>query len=133
LKKWQNKSGYGADTTLYNIYYNLGRQFQNFNPDTAIYFFKQSIARAQNIKDAIKEAWGVNGIGGCYILKGDYNIAMQQYELALKILPDNVDEKDKIQKQKIVAVIIGNIGLMYSAQGNYFLLLNFIFFIYIVR
>jgi replication-associated recombination protein RarA len=60
LKKWQNKTGYQADTTLYNIYYNLGKQFQNSNPDTAIYFLAQSIKQSKNIKDAIKEAESIN-------------------------------------------------------------------------
>jgi tetratricopeptide (TPR) repeat protein len=119
LKKWQNKTGYNADTTLYNIYYNLGVQFQKFKSDTVIYFLKQSIARAQNIKDAIKEAESINQIGRYYYVKGDYNLAMQQYELALKVLPEKVNEKEKIRKQKVYATILGNIGLLYSDQDNY--------------
>jgi tetratricopeptide (TPR) repeat protein len=99
LKKWQNKTGYQADTTLYNIYYNLGVQFQNSNPDTAIYFLAQSISKAKNIKDAIKEAESIRQTGWCYYVKSDYEKAMKEYELALKVLPENVDEKDKIRKQ----------------------------------
>jgi len=127
LKKWQNKTGYQADTTLYNIYYNLGKQFQNSNPDTAIYFLKESINKAKVNNDAIKEAESINQIGRCYVLKGDYNIAMQQYELALKLLPENVDEKDKILKQKVYADILGNIGTVYFSQGNYAQALEYYF------
>jgi len=127
LKKWQNKSGYTADTTLYEIYYNLGKQFSNSNPDTAIYFFKQSITKAKSIKDAIKEAWDVKEIGWCYYVKSDFNLAMQQYELALKVLSEKVDEKDKIQKQKVYAAIFGNIGIVYKEQGNYVKALDYYF------
>jgi Tetratricopeptide repeat. len=100
LKKWQNKTGYQADTTLYNIYYNLGIQFQKSNPDTAIYFLKQSITKAENIKDAIKQAESIKATGWCYYIKGDYNLAMQQYELALKVLPENVNKKKKFGSKK---------------------------------
>jgi len=127
LKKWQNKTGYQADTTLYNIYHNLGKQFQNSNPDTAIYFLKQSITIAKSIKDAIKEARSINETGWCYYVKGDYNLAMQQYELALKVLPENVNEKDKIRKQKVYAAILGNIGSAYYSQGNYAKALEYYF------
>jgi len=127
LKKWQNKTGYQADTTLYNIYYNLGKQFQNSNPDTAIYFLKESINKAKGKNDAIKEAGSINQIGWCYLVKGDYNLAMQQYELALKVLAENVDEKDKIRKQKVYADILGNIGTVYCSQGNYAKALEYYF------
>jgi tetratricopeptide (TPR) repeat protein len=127
LKKWQNKSGYGADTTLNNIYYNLGIQFQKFNPDTAIYFFKQTIIKAKSIKDAIKEAESVNQLGRCFYVKGDFNLAMQQYERALKVLPENVNEKDKIRKQKVYAIILVNIGTVYASQGNYVKALEYYF------
>jgi len=127
LKKWQNKTGYEADTSLYNIYYNLGKQFQNSNPDTAIYFFKQSITKAENIKDAIKQAESIRATGWCYFVKGDYNLAMQQYEFALKVLPENVNEKDKIRKQNVYAAILGNIGGVYRNQGNYAQALEYYF------
>jgi tetratricopeptide (TPR) repeat protein len=119
LKKWQNKTGYEADTSLYNIYYNLGFQFQKFNPDTAIYFLKESIIRAKSNNDAIKEAESIRATGWCYYVKSNYDLAMQQYELALKVLPENVDEKDKLRKQKVYAVIFGNIGSVFYSQGGY--------------
>jgi hypothetical protein len=56
----------------------------------------------------------VKEIGWCYYVKSDFNLAMQQYELALKVLPENVDEKDKIRKQKVYAAIFGNIGIVYK-------------------
>jgi tetratricopeptide (TPR) repeat protein len=127
LKKWQNKSGYTADTTLYKIYYNLGIQFSNFNPDTAIYFLKESINKTKSNNDAIKEAESIRATGWCYYVKGDYNLAMQQYELALKLLPKNVNEKDKIRKQKVYAAILVNIGVVYYAQGNYAKALEYYF------
>lgn len=58
--------GYTADTTLYNIYYNLGKQFSNSNPDTAIYFLKESINKAKSNNDAIKEAESIRATGWCY-------------------------------------------------------------------
>jgi len=127
LKKWQNKNDYRADTTLYNIYYNLGKQFLNSNPDTSIYFFKQSIIKAQKIKDAFKEVESIKTIGWCYYLIGDYNMAMQQYELTLKLLPKNVEEKDKIRKQKVFAAILLNIGTVHWSQGNYAKTLEYYF------
>jgi tetratricopeptide (TPR) repeat protein len=44
---------------------------------------------------------------------------MKEYERALKLLPEKVDEKDKIRQQKVVAAIIGNIGIVYKNQGDY--------------
>jgi tetratricopeptide (TPR) repeat protein len=127
LKKWQNKTGYQADTTLYKIYYTLGVLFQNTNPDTAIYFLKESINKAKINNDAIKEAQSINLMGWCYYVKGDYNLAMQQYELALKVLPGKVNEKEKIRKQKVYVAIIGNIGGIYWSHGNYAKALEYYF------
>ena len=127
LKKWEKKSGYEADTTLYNIYYNLGVQFQKSNPDTAIYFLKQSIFKARNIKDAIKEAESVRQTGWCYDIKGDYSKAMEIYDQALKTLPEKLSKKDIFRKQKVYAAIIGNIGSVYKNQGDYSRALDYFF------
>ena len=46
LKKWHNHKSYEADTTLYNIYYKLGLEYQSSNIDTAIHFMYLSISNS---------------------------------------------------------------------------------------
>jgi len=112
LKKWNNVKGYQADTTLYNIYLNLGLQYKNSKLDSAIYFFQLSLQKAQTIKDVFKEAESLKEIGACYYNKSDYNNALQEYQKALNIL-SHIKRND-LEVQKLYSGIIGNIGMVYN-------------------
>ncbi|MFN4233434.1 MAG: tetratricopeptide repeat protein [Bacteroidia bacterium] len=127
LKKWENKSGIEADTNVYNCYYNIGVEFQSSNPDTAIYFLNKSMEKARKIKDKIREAENIKQQGWCYYVKGDYTEALKKYEQSINTLPENVNDKDIIRKQKVYAANLGNIGLVYADQGNYSKALEYYF------
>jgi len=116
LKKWNNVKGYQADTSLYNIYLNLGLQYKNSKPDSAIYFFQLSLQKAQTIKDAFKEAESLKELGACYYNKSDYSNALQEYQKALNIL-SHIKRND-LEVQKLYSVIIGNIGMVYNQRGE---------------
>ncbi|GIV27215.1 MAG: hypothetical protein KatS3mg027_1029 [Bacteroidia bacterium] len=127
LKKWEGKSGTEADTNVYNCYYKIGVQFQESDPDTAIYLLNRSIERAKKLNDKIREAESVRQQGWCYYVKGDYEEALKKYEESMQTLPEQVEGKDRIRKQKVYAANLGNIGVVYDDQGNYSRALEYYF------
>lgn len=123
LNIWQNKS----DTNLYNIYYSLGEQFQNSNPDTAIYFYQISIDYARKQKDELKEGESIRKLGWSYFLKSDFSNAMEKFNESLFIANKYLSGIQKQLAKKLLASNMGNIGGVYLNQGNYTKALEYYF------
>ncbi|MBW7869240.1 MAG: tetratricopeptide repeat protein [Brumimicrobium sp.] len=120
INKWQKKTGVAADTNLYNIYYQLGKIFQNSNPDTAIYYLDKSIVYAKQQKDKLKEGESIRNQGWCFYLKGDSEKAIQYYNQVLTIVEvEDGKERKKEKVKQLQAATIINIGTVYHNKGDY--------------
>ena len=119
LKKWHNRKNYEADTTLYNIYYKLGLEYQSSNIDTAIHFMYLSISKADQHKLFFEKALSLNQLGWYNYLKGNYNAAIEFYDKALKSVAEIKNKVDKNKKLNLVASIESNQAIIYKSQGNY--------------
>ncbi|NOS91673.1 MAG: tetratricopeptide repeat protein [Cyclobacteriaceae bacterium] len=86
--------------------------------DTSLYYSMQSLAIAQNLKDAGLEAMACNLNGVCYYYQGNYLRAVENYERAIKLF----------QHTKILTELgnsYGNLALVYFNQGSYAKSLNY--------
>ena len=118
LKKWQSVKGISSDTSLYTIYYKLGLQLLNANPDTAVYYFKLSITKAKNTNDDIKQAESLRQMGRCYALKVNFNSAEDQYKQSLALLNRYQTAQDSSLRNKALKVIAGSLGYMSGVYMN---------------
>jgi tetratricopeptide (TPR) repeat protein len=128
LKNWQGKTGIVADTNLYNIYYGLGTNFQNSNPDTAIHFYNKSIVYAKKQQDELKEGKSIMNQGWCFYIKSDNEKALLYNHQALTIAEKNIKYPTKKEKaKKLQASVLVNIGNVYASQGDYSKALDYYF------
>lgn len=128
LKKWQGKTGIAADTNLYNTYLSLGNNFQDSNPDTALYFYTKSIVYAKKQHDELKESISIINQGSCFFFKSDYDQAIKHYHQALTIAEKNSKFPTKKEKaKKIQVTALGGIGIVFHSQGDYSNALDYYF------
>ncbi|MCX7926975.1 MAG: tetratricopeptide repeat protein, partial [Candidatus Omnitrophica bacterium] len=113
------------DTARYNVYLELGNEFQSINPDTSIYFHTEAEKIAKKISGfdgGLKRSETILQKGRDYYVKSDYTQSMKCYESALKTIEMHKNPLDNrfIPKfQKLYATIMGNMGSVYHAQGDY--------------
>jgi len=84
---------------------------QKGETDTALVYFQKALAIAQEIRDSDFESTIYLNMADLYTDFGEYEQAMNYYNLAL----EKVDEADKTSK----AIILGNIGNLYSEMGKF--------------
>jgi len=89
----------------YSLYYLLGRAyFQRNDIDSAINFLQISL------KDSLKERDANKLLGFCFKERGRFDLAAEQFDRALELLPENnIDARKKLQLY---------VGLTYEAQGE---------------
>jgi signal transduction histidine kinase len=114
------------DTAKVNTLDRLAYEFENNNPDTAIYFADEArvLAIKLNYKMGIANACYTIGTSLSHL--GNYEKALKTLNDALKIYdqlllittgPENTGDNPKILKKK--ANVYNEIGLIYLYQGNY--------------
>ncbi len=89
---------------------NLGYYYQDLQPDTAIYFYKEALAYYHKINDMHRAAIFYNHIGICYYVKGDLKNALDNYlKCSYETPPEDKSEK---------AAVLNNIGQIYGKLGQ---------------
>ncbi|MCO5267475.1 MAG: tetratricopeptide repeat protein [Brumimicrobium sp.] len=120
LKRWDKKVGIEADSNLYNIYFNLGKEYISIEPDTAIYYLQKSIFFAKNLKDALKEGESLNRQGWCYYIKSDNTKSLVYYQKSLSIAEKHQQSTQLKNRAKLLkSTNLGNMGILHYMQGNY--------------
>ncbi|MCX8079924.1 MAG: tetratricopeptide repeat protein [Bacteroidia bacterium] len=121
------------DSVCFYAYLRLGNEFQENNPDTAIYFHKKAKETAEKIPGPnwqLRKSLAILQMGWDYFVKNEYYKALMQYENSLKIvekLRSSSDNDVKNRAQKLSSAAWGNMGLIYSDQGNYSMALEYYF------
>ena len=100
------------DTTRCKIYLKIGDVFEYENPDTALYFYNQSLQLANLKKLKKQEAKALNYIGIVQSDQGNYEQAITYYLKALKI-------SEKLGNKKEMFSNYNNIGVVNYSQSNY--------------
>ncbi|MBI5218959.1 MAG: tetratricopeptide repeat protein [Bacteroidia bacterium] len=131
---WRVFTKAGYDTTRARLYFEIGTEYQNSNPDTAIYFYNKvldltksqippCLPAGRNPKFQILHAQTLQQLSRVeYNYKSDYNKALVYSDNALKIfteLSKIADLKISEEAQKGIASCYTNIGNIYTYLGNY--------------
>jgi tetratricopeptide (TPR) repeat protein len=109
---WNEYKKAKHDTTKCNIYLKIGNIFKNENPDTALYFYNQTLKLAALKKFKKQEAYSLYNIGLIYYYNQSYNKALDYYLKSLKI-------KEELGDKKGISNCCFNIGNVYEDKGNY--------------
>lgn len=100
------------DSNIAILFLKIGDFFENENPDTAKYFYKQALKVSKSIKNPKYEAKSLLYIGYIFENKGDYLQPLNYYYTAIKILIPLNDIKD-------IAASYISIGNCFYSQGNF--------------
>ncbi len=99
------------DTTRVKTLNALAWELQYNNPDTAFYYSKQALVLAEKTDWKKGIANSYHHLGGLYIDKGNYPLALDYNNKALKIYKEINDKKG-------IAAIFVNIGIVHGCQSN---------------
>jgi two-component sensor histidine kinase len=105
--KLKNNSLKGWSYNLLGLAYDYLAQ-----PDSALYFYRESIAVKRKINDIDGIASSYLNIGVMYLYQNDYDKALSNYKTALKIYIQTKNEKR-------IAGLYNNIGSVYRQQKKY--------------
>ena len=89
--------------------------FDNNNNEKAFEYYKKSVKAGENTSDA---AFAYNGIGKVYLKEGNYEMALQNHNTALRIA-DSIDDKFQITRS------LRGIADVYEKQNNTSLALEY--------
>ncbi|MBI4648516.1 MAG: SpoIIE family protein phosphatase, partial [Bacteroidia bacterium] len=111
------------DTSKVNHLNDLGWELMYQNPDTSIILGKRALALSKKLRWEKGIANSYGNFGAYNYLKGDYPKALDYYFKALKlddvILSETKNLSEKQEVKNKIAAVLGNIGLVYSDQGDY--------------
>ena len=104
------------DTNIINSFINIGNEYQQVLPDSAILYYKRSLDRIKiltNKNDSIYslEALAYKKIGFIYVYQNNFDKTLRYWKKALNIYIQ-ADNKKNIARSYI------NIGLLYSSVDN---------------
>jgi signal transduction histidine kinase/Tfp pilus assembly protein PilF len=100
------------DTNKVKLLIEIGEQYKNTIPDTAIYYFHRALEIAENIDAKEFIAMSLIRIGVNLQINGSSDKASEYLERALKI-SEEIGDKEKITTCYV------NIGVIYHDQGSY--------------
>ncbi|MCX8080892.1 MAG: tetratricopeptide repeat protein, partial [Bacteroidia bacterium] len=112
------------DSIRFKAYMILGYEFQNSNPDTAIYFHKLAEKTAEKIpgpEGELRKGEAMQAKGWDYYVKSDFASALMHNESSLRIAEKHSNSSNKRIKthaQKLLACVWCNIGGVYRIQDN---------------
>ncbi len=100
-------SAIGRGQCLYNIgfLYNI-----QFNYDTALVYFQQSLNIFSSLSDSVGRAQALNGIGLVWMRREEYGQARDTFLTALSYISEET-------QPRLVAKLYNNIGITYEDQG----------------
>ena len=101
-----------VDTNRFHLLINIGQQYKNEKPDSAILYFNKALSVSQAIPNKKFLAIANREIGIYYIHKADYVKAIKHTQKALEI-------NEALNNLPELAKNLGNYGNIFYAQGNY--------------
>lgn len=106
------------DTLLINSFIDSGKYYRNFQPDSAIYYFKKArkLAEHRNLQEWMAQS--IYRIGEIHADIGNYDTANYYYEQALQLYFEFKDKKG-------IAKIYTLLGIINANKGNYLEALDF--------
>ncbi|MFH1322034.1 MAG: tetratricopeptide repeat protein [Bacteroidota bacterium] len=117
-----------ADTTRITTLNTLAWELKSINSDTAITLSQQALAIVNTLSANWRKGRGRaataqshHNLGWFNYLKGNYELALRHYHKALeiwKLLEKDLTAESASRRSRQVSTM-GNIGLVYSDQGNY--------------
>ncbi len=87
-------------------------EYQSRNPDSALYYARQSLQLAQHINHKKSIAESYNNLGTFYRKQGQYDKALKYYKRTLSI-------RKKLNKPENIAETYSSLGIVHWSQGNY--------------
>lgn len=111
LNYWQGLAQ--AHLNITELYFS-----KNTNDSLVLYHLHESLYAAKQAQNFELQVSAYKKFGIIYRRKGDYNLALQNYQFALQIY-------EKLQSQEGIALIQNNIANVYSSLGNFNLALDY--------
>ncbi|HJW30271.1 MAG TPA: tetratricopeptide repeat protein, partial [Saprospiraceae bacterium] len=115
------------DTSKVNHLNALAGELMRSNPDSAILLSKNAMQLAVKMKWNTGIGRTYNELGWYYYMKGDYSMALENYNKALEIWEKLFDQHVTGEALKGKADAFRRIGSVYRDQGNYSQALDFYF------
>ncbi|MDX2415013.1 MAG: tetratricopeptide repeat protein [Bacteroidales bacterium] len=106
------------DTNKVKLLFEIGEQYTNFAPDTALYHFQNALDLSQSIKAKSFIAKSLIRIGVTIQNRGSYEDANEYFQQALKLA-------EEISDLQILSSAYVNIGLVHHDQGSYDLAIEY--------
>ncbi|MDO8998144.1 MAG: tetratricopeptide repeat protein [Bacteroidota bacterium] len=110
------------DTTISNIWMEIGNIYQGIKPDSAIFFHTKAIEYAVKGKSQLKKGENLRFIGYDYIYLRDNENASKFFDEGLRIAEKEIElSKDKkyiILTKKLQSSCLAGIGVNYKSLGN---------------
>lgn len=85
-------------------------------PDTCIYYYKQAIQVAKQVKDYYTHAASLNNIGLLATVQGNHNIGIEHFHEAIVLFDSQVKDESKIS---LKALMLANLGFSYFGLEEY--------------
>jgi serine phosphatase RsbU (regulator of sigma subunit) len=113
------------DTTICNIYIELGRSYLYSNLDTAYYFFRSAEKIASQLSFPLNDIYKANAlvnVGVRFAILGNHKKALEMYDSVVVLINkqdffSNPEYGGK--SKKIYATVIGNIGIEYYSLSDF--------------
>ena len=108
-------------TTLQN---QISEAYQSFDPNEMQKYAKYALSNSVRTGNRIQQAKAFQNIGISFIILGDYDKAIKNFDLSEKLL---IGQNNSKEAKEILAKTLGSKGLAYSEQNNYAKALEFDF------
>ncbi len=116
------------DTSRFATLLTLGRIIAKIDPDTALYFQTQAKLLADKLNSDLKRGQSLNQIGRVYYITGNNEKAISNYNEAIKfadkVMNAPADARELKAAKRLKSTACGNLGNVYSLQGDYSAALN---------
>ena len=110
---WVNFKNAKADTEKVNVLNKISWENLNIGEyDSSMIYAKNALEIAKKNKFKKGIAYAYNNIGNIFSEKGDFQKALENYQISLSI-------RQEINDKKGIAISYNNYGIVYEAQGNY--------------
>ncbi len=107
------------DTNKVNLYLELSQSYLRINQDTTIIYANSAITLGKEINFYKGVANSYRQIAIVYYIKGEYDKAIENFELSLKTWKDAGDERGVGRAHNNIGIIYFNIGKYDKALENY--------------
>ena len=110
------------DSTIIELYLDLGYKYEHINSDSALYCYDKAIEYSKKSTNQIQEAKALMYKGIVYGTNGSYEKSLEFFNKSLSVnsLLSESKKKSNIKAGKLgISKCYGNIGTVYRDQGDY--------------